>query len=103
MKLGIHIMAPKPIPTAYFINPSHHSARLCVSLTVARQRLRNIFKLLFRVNWAGGQRIFGIRTRNFDTKIQRQLQALGVDMSFLRSKRILPDFKSVFVWSINPK
>jgi hypothetical protein len=30
MKLGMYIMAPEPISTAYFINPSPQSACLCV-------------------------------------------------------------------------
>jgi hypothetical protein len=30
MKLGMYIMAPEPISTAYFINPSHHSVCLYV-------------------------------------------------------------------------
>jgi hypothetical protein len=40
MKLGTYIMAPEPISTAYFINPSHQSVCLYVySLNVARQWL----------------------------------------------------------------
>jgi hypothetical protein len=53
MKLGMYIMAPEPISTAYFINPSHQSVSVCVYLLsllgkgsvkcippfVARQRL----------------------------------------------------------------
>jgi hypothetical protein len=40
MKLGMYIMAPEPISTAYFINPSHQSVCLYVyPLIVARQRL----------------------------------------------------------------
>jgi hypothetical protein len=50
MKLGLYIMAPEPISVAYFINPSHQSMCLCVSLLgkgsvkfippfIARQRL----------------------------------------------------------------
>jgi hypothetical protein len=31
MKLGMYIMAPEPISTANFINPSHQSASVCVS------------------------------------------------------------------------
>jgi hypothetical protein len=39
MKLGMCIMAPEPISTAYFINPSHQSAYLYVyPLLVVRQR-----------------------------------------------------------------
>jgi hypothetical protein len=39
MKLGMYIMAPEPISTAYFINPSHQSVCLFVyPLIVARQR-----------------------------------------------------------------
>jgi hypothetical protein len=38
MKLGMYIMAPEPISTAYFINSSNLS--VCVSPVVARQRLR---------------------------------------------------------------
>jgi hypothetical protein len=32
MKLRMYIMAPEPISTAYFINPSYQSASVCVSL-----------------------------------------------------------------------
>jgi hypothetical protein len=32
-------MAPEPISTAYFINPSHQSVCMCILPTVARQRL----------------------------------------------------------------
>jgi hypothetical protein len=40
MKLGMYIMAPESISTAYFINPSHQSVCLYVYLLiVARQRL----------------------------------------------------------------
>jgi hypothetical protein len=40
MKLGMYIMAPEPIPMAYFINPSHQSMSLYVHpLIVARQLL----------------------------------------------------------------
>jgi hypothetical protein len=40
MKLGMYIMAPEPIPTAYFINPSHQSVCLYVyPPIVAKQRL----------------------------------------------------------------
>jgi hypothetical protein len=40
MKLGMFIMAPEPISTAYFINPSHQSVCLYVyPVIVARQRL----------------------------------------------------------------
>jgi hypothetical protein len=40
IKLGIYILAPEPISTAYFINPSHHSVSLYVyPLIFARQRL----------------------------------------------------------------
>jgi hypothetical protein len=35
----MYIMAPDPISTAYFINPSYQSVSVCVSLIVARQRL----------------------------------------------------------------
>jgi hypothetical protein len=42
MKLGTYIIAPEPISTAYFINPSHQSVCLCMySLIVARQRIGN--------------------------------------------------------------
>jgi hypothetical protein len=34
MKLGMHIMAPGPISTAYFINPSHQSVCLYVYLPI---------------------------------------------------------------------
>jgi hypothetical protein len=41
MKLGMHIMAPKPISTADFINPSYQSACLYVyPLIVALQGFR---------------------------------------------------------------
>jgi hypothetical protein len=60
MKLGMYIMAHKPISTMYFINPSHQSVCLYVYPTiVARQRLgkhipaatntRNIKKLVGRI------------------------------------------------------
>jgi hypothetical protein len=40
MKLGMHIMAPEPISTAYLKNPSHQSVCLYVyPPIVARQRL----------------------------------------------------------------
>jgi hypothetical protein len=40
MKLGMYFMAPEPIWTAYFINPSHHSVCLYVyPLIVAGQQL----------------------------------------------------------------
>jgi hypothetical protein len=40
MKLGMYIMAPEPISTAYIINPSHQYVRPYVYPTiVARQRL----------------------------------------------------------------
>jgi hypothetical protein len=40
MEIGIYIMTPEPISTAYFINPSHQSVCLYVyPPTVARQRL----------------------------------------------------------------
>jgi hypothetical protein len=40
MKLGMYIMAPEPISTAYFINPSHQSLYLYVyPPIVARERL----------------------------------------------------------------
>jgi hypothetical protein len=32
MKLGMYIMAPAIISTAYFINPSHQSVSVCISL-----------------------------------------------------------------------
>jgi hypothetical protein len=39
-KLGMHIMVPESISTAYFVNPSHHSVCLYVyPPIVARQRL----------------------------------------------------------------
>jgi hypothetical protein len=28
VKLGMYVMAPEPIPTTYYINPSHHSVCL---------------------------------------------------------------------------
>jgi hypothetical protein len=40
MKLGMSVMAPEPISTAYFINPSHQSVRIYVyQRIVASQRL----------------------------------------------------------------
>jgi hypothetical protein len=30
MKLGMYIMAPEPISTVYFINPSHQSVCTCI-------------------------------------------------------------------------
>jgi hypothetical protein len=42
MKLGMYVMAPEPISTAYFIHPSYQSVYLYVyvyPLTSARQRL----------------------------------------------------------------
>jgi hypothetical protein len=30
MKVGIYIMVPDPISTAYFINPSHQSMCMCI-------------------------------------------------------------------------
>jgi hypothetical protein len=38
MKLGMHIMTPDPISTAYFINPSHQSVCL-YPLIITKQRL----------------------------------------------------------------
>jgi hypothetical protein len=38
MKLGVHMMAPKPISMAYFIIPWHQSVCLCVSPIAATQR-----------------------------------------------------------------
>jgi hypothetical protein len=40
IKFGMYIMAPEPISTAYFVNPSHHS--ICIymyHIFVPRQRL----------------------------------------------------------------
>jgi hypothetical protein len=40
MKLGVYIMAPEPVSTAYFLNPSHQPVCLYVNPSiVARQRL----------------------------------------------------------------
>jgi hypothetical protein len=40
MKLGMYIMAPEPISTTYFVNPSHQSVGLyAYSSVVARQRV----------------------------------------------------------------
>jgi hypothetical protein len=40
MKLGMYIMAPEPISTAYFIDPSHRSVCLYVYPTIfSRQQL----------------------------------------------------------------
>jgi hypothetical protein len=38
MNLGMYIMAPKPIPTAYFINPYHQSVCLHVCLPIASRQ-----------------------------------------------------------------
>jgi hypothetical protein len=44
IQLGMYIVAPEPISTAHFINPSHQSVCLYVYLpTVAWQRLDKIF------------------------------------------------------------
>jgi hypothetical protein len=39
MRLGIYIMVPEPISTAYLINPSHKFVCLYVYLLVAMQRI----------------------------------------------------------------
>jgi hypothetical protein len=39
MKLGMYIMVPEPIWTAYFINPSHQSVCLYVYPPITRQQL----------------------------------------------------------------
>jgi hypothetical protein len=39
MKAAMYIMAPEPISTAYFINPSHQYVVRFISSIVARQRL----------------------------------------------------------------
>jgi hypothetical protein len=39
MKLVMYIMAPEPISTVYFKNPSHKPVSLCILPAVARQRL----------------------------------------------------------------
>jgi hypothetical protein len=41
MNTGMHVMAPEPISTPYFINPSHQCVCvfMCIPLIVARQRL----------------------------------------------------------------
>jgi hypothetical protein len=45
MKLGMYIMPPEPLSTAYFINPSHQSVCLCVyPPIVARQGLCKTLK-----------------------------------------------------------
>jgi hypothetical protein len=41
VKLGVYIMPPEPISTAYLINPSHQS--VCISPIVARQQLGKNF------------------------------------------------------------
>jgi hypothetical protein len=43
MKLGMYIIAPEPISTAYFINVSHRS--VCLYVYAARQRFRKNFTL----------------------------------------------------------
>jgi hypothetical protein len=44
INLGMYIMAPKPISTAYFINPSHQSMCLYVYPSmIVRQRLGKNF------------------------------------------------------------
>jgi hypothetical protein len=35
MKFGIHTTAPEPISTAYFINPSHQSLRVCICIRLS--------------------------------------------------------------------
>jgi hypothetical protein len=45
MKPGMHIMAPEPISTAYFINPSHQS----VCLYVYSQTLEELLDTTWRV------------------------------------------------------
>jgi hypothetical protein len=39
MKLSTFIIAPEPISTAYFVNPSHQSVCIYVPPIVAKQRL----------------------------------------------------------------
>jgi hypothetical protein len=41
MKLGIYVMAPESISTAYFINPSNQYVSYVIPTIVARQRLGN--------------------------------------------------------------
>jgi hypothetical protein len=36
VKLGMYVMAPEPISTAYFLNPFHQSVSLYVHFTVQR-------------------------------------------------------------------
>jgi hypothetical protein len=43
MKLGMCVMAPEPISTAYFINPSHQSVRLCIPLSLLGNGSVNTF------------------------------------------------------------
>jgi hypothetical protein len=51
MNLGMYIIAPEPIPTAYFINPSHLSMCLYVNLPiVARKRLGENFTAVTNIH-----------------------------------------------------
>jgi hypothetical protein len=73
MKLGMYIMAPKPISAAYFINPSHQSVCLYVyPLIVAGQRFgqnitaaTNIYikknmRLVLRTSWIFSPVLMGL-------------------------------------------
>jgi hypothetical protein len=53
MKLGMYIMAPEPVSTAYFINPSHQSVCLYVyRFFVARQWLgKNTTAIFTKQQW----------------------------------------------------
>jgi hypothetical protein len=42
-KLGMHIMLPEPIWTAYYINASRQSVCMCIPPIVARQRLGKLY------------------------------------------------------------
>jgi hypothetical protein len=58
MKFVTYIMAYEPIPTAYFINPSHQCVSVCVSMCiVATQRLGRQVPVAMNKNI--NKRIFG--------------------------------------------
>jgi hypothetical protein len=57
MKLGMYIMAPEPISTAYFINSFRLCVCKCIPLIVARQRLSRHF--LAATNTGNNRRIVG--------------------------------------------
>jgi hypothetical protein len=50
-KLGMYIMAPELISTAYFINPSRQSVSVCVPSIVARQILGKVYSSFAARQW----------------------------------------------------